>query len=168
MRALAALAGEGAVVSETLDLHLLRRLARRFGQLQRTARACCTPASETQCLVLTELASCDALSVRELASRVGSDAPWVSRVVEQLRVAGSVERVPNARDRRQVDIRLTAAGRRRAEALQTALNAQADSIIGRIPPEDRPTALAGLALVVAALDKEWRSTVPVAEGAQMP
>ncbi|QSO48259.1 MarR family transcriptional regulator [Alicyclobacillus mengziensis] len=59
-------------------MHLLRTIARRFAEIQRRTWACCTPATETQCLILTELHQAPGLSIRDLAARIGSDPPWVS------------------------------------------------------------------------------------------
>ena len=136
------------------SFHILRIVTRRFSQVQRKTWACCTPASETQCLVLTELFPDLALSIREIAERIGSDPPWVSRVVEGLRKSGWIERTPDPRDRRQVMVRLTTEGKQQAVLLQKALNDQAEAIFTHIPQEQRQLLLTAMGWLAKALDKE--------------
>ena len=133
-------------------MHLLRTIARRFAQVQRRTWACCSPATETQCLILTELEQHPGLSIRELASRIGSDPPWVSRVVEDLRAQGWVERHPDPEDRRHVQVRLTDAGAREATQLQEALNLQAEELLLQLPSERHLATMQALAWLADALD----------------
>ena len=145
-------------------MHLLRTIARRFAEIQRRTWACCTPATETQCLILTELHQAPGLSIRDLAARIGSDPPWVSRVVEGLRVQGWVERHPAPQDRRHVQVRLTAAGQREATQLHVALNQQAEDLLAHLPPGRRAATMEALAWLADALEADsTRLTVsPVA------
>lgn len=133
-------------------IHLLRTIARRFAQIQRRTWACCTPATETQCLILTELYQAPGLSIRELAARIGSDSPWVSRVVEGLRSQGWIERHPDPIDRRQVRVRLTVAGQDQANQLQWALNRQAEDLLSQLPPEKRLATMEALSWLADILD----------------
>lgn len=138
-----------------MDFHLLRRVTRRFAQLQRHTFMCCVPASETRCLLLTELLGSGPLSVRDLAERLGSDSPWVSRAVEQLRAQGFVTRTEDQEDRRRVLVKLTAEGAAEARELQAALNRQAERILRRIPEERRDAVVAALEELSRALDAEY-------------
>ncbi len=128
----------------TNSFHVLRQVTRRFAQLQRRAWACCTPASEVQCLILTELYPDQALAIRELAERIASDAPWVSRAVEELRRLGWVRRDPSPHDRRFVAVTLTEAGREQARLLQDELNRQSQALLEGLPPEEQETVLRSL------------------------
>ncbi len=132
-------------------LHLLREVTRTFARLQREARACCTPRAETQCRILTELASGEAVTVGEIAERIASDAPWVSRTVEQLRQAGWVERSLDPADRRIVRICLTEEGASRARALHQVLDDQAEAVLQHIPPERQGQVLESLQWLASAL-----------------
>ena len=134
-------------------IHLLRIIARRFAQIQRRTWACCTPATATQCLILTELHQTPGLSVRELAARIGSDSPWVSRVVEGLRSQGWVERHPDPTDRRHVQVRLTTAGQDQATQMQRALNRQAEDLLSQLPSEKRLATMEALSWLAEILDK---------------
>ncbi len=132
-------------------MNLLRDVTRTFARLQRRAFTCCGLASEAQCLTLTALSSGTALPVSELAAHLGTDVPWASRAVEQLHRSGEVERRADPSDRRVTLIHLTPAGERRAQAVQQALNDQAEAILGEIPPEHRNTVLESLRLLQGAL-----------------
>ena len=145
-------------------MHLLRTIARRFAQVQRRTWACCSPATETQCLILTELHQAPGLSIRDLAARIGSDPPWVSRVVEGLRAQGWVERHPDPQDRRHVQVRLTDAGHREATQLQEALNQQAEDLLAQLPAVRRAATMEALAWLADALEADYaRLTIsPVA------
>lgn len=136
-------------------IHLLRGIARRFAQIQRRTWSCCTPATETQCLILTELHQASGLSIRELAARIGSDPPWVSRVVENLRSQGWVQRHPDPQDRRQVQVWLTPVGQREAAQLQAALNQQAEDLLSQLPLKKRAAALEALGWIAEALEAEY-------------
>lgn len=115
--------------------------------------ACCTPASEVQCLILTELYPDQVLAIRELAERLASDAPWVSRAVEELRRLGWVRRDPSPHDRRFVAVTLTEAGREQACRLQDELNRQSQALEG-FPPEDQETVLRSLTWFANRLNDE--------------
>lgn len=134
---------------------LLRTIARRYAQIQRMTWACCTPASETQCLILTELHQRPGLSIRELAQRIGSDPPWVSRVVENLRSQGWVERTVDPGDRRHVQVHLTKVGQHEAGQLQAALNRQAEEIMAHLPLSQRSRAVSVLTAIAQALDDDY-------------
>ncbi|WP_053958897.1 MarR family winged helix-turn-helix transcriptional regulator [Sulfobacillus thermosulfidooxidans] len=136
------------------SMHILRRIARRFSLIQRKTWACCTPASETQCLILTELDMEDGLSIRDLAERLGSDPPWISRVVEELRQRGWVNRTQDLRDRRFVKIQLTPEGRVEAQRLQEVLNAQAESLLGGLSPQEHNQLLETLEWLAHRLEQE--------------
>jgi DNA-binding MarR family transcriptional regulator len=136
------------------SLHILRKVTRHFSQIQRKTWACCTPASESQCLVLTELYPDLVLSIREIAERIGSDAPWVSRVVENLRKSGWAKREQDPEDRRQVRVQLTLEGQEQAMHLQKALNDQAEEIFTRIPQDQRQMVVTALGWLAKALDQE--------------
>lgn len=144
------------MTSSNNTMHRLRDVARTFSRLQRRTFSSCAPRSETACLAITALAPGEAVSVSELSARIGSDVPWTSRTIEQLSRSGLITRQDGAPDRRRVLVQLTAAGSMESRRLQAALNAQADSILARLPEERRAAALEALDWLLAALRAEER------------
>ncbi|ETK31663.1 MarR family transcriptional regulator [Microbispora sp. ATCC PTA-5024] len=71
---------------------------------------------------LTKLAP-EPLTLRRLADRLGTDAPYTTLVVADLERRGLVERVPHPGDRRAKLVRLTEAGAASAEHAERMLNA---------------------------------------------
>ncbi|HVV67119.1 MAG TPA: MarR family transcriptional regulator [Candidatus Saccharimonadales bacterium] len=57
------------------------------------------------------------LHVQDLASQLGIEAPSVTRKTQSLERAGYLQRVPDARDRRLIDLRITPRGRAAARKL---------------------------------------------------
>ncbi len=87
-----------------------------------------------------------ALTLRQLAAVLGTDAPYATVVVADLEGRGLVERTPHPADRRAKLVRLTPAGRAAAEV--------AARILDEPPPPLRDLDAADLAVldrVVAAL-----------------
>jgi len=74
------------------------------------------PLTGTQRLALIELADCGPLRLSDLAARMGTSAPTASRAVDVLVEVGHVQRLADPRDRRALQIELTAAGRARVAA----------------------------------------------------
>ncbi|MDA8344599.1 MAG: MarR family winged helix-turn-helix transcriptional regulator [Thermaerobacter sp.] len=133
-------------------------MAQAFQRLERTAFSELGPATETQCRILAELLPARGMSISALALRVGSDRPWVSQVVERMRLAGLVEREPDQDDRRRVRVRLTAAGRRSAAQLRIALQEQVQRLLARIPSARRQAVLEALGSLADALEAKDRRT----------
>lgn len=143
-------------------MHVLRDVTRIFGRVQKRAFSCCGPATEAQCLVLTALRPGETLPVSEIGTRLGVDLAWISRTVEQLRLAGDVERVSDPSDRRVALVRLTPQGEARSETLHAALNAHSEAILDAIPEERREEVLQSLDLLQTALRaaEEWQDVRP--------
>lgn len=134
----------------------LGRVAQSFAQMERTAYASRGPASEVQCRILAELLPSRGMSISTLALRVGSDRPWISQVVERMRVAGLVERDSDPDDRRRVRVRLTATGRRTAADLRIALQEQIERLLARMPAQRRQLVLEALGPLAEALEARDR------------
>jgi DNA-binding MarR family transcriptional regulator len=71
--------------------------------------------SFTQWLVLVYLAQQEHVSATQLSAQVGHDMGALTRVVDQLERRGFARRKRSRRDRRAVEIAITAAGRRQAQ-----------------------------------------------------
>ncbi len=74
------------------------------------------PISFTQWLVLANLARFEHLSATALSEETGYDMGALTRIVDGLESAGLVRRERSERDRRAVEIALTAEGRRRVQS----------------------------------------------------
>ncbi len=131
----------------------LRRITSAFSAMQRKAFTSQGPSADTRALILTELLPAAGLSVSDIAGRIGSDRPWVSQVVEQMRKEGLLERTQDEADRRRVRIRLTPQGRRLAADLRMALAAELERLFAGIPVAQRPAAQAFLRLLAEAFEK---------------
>lgn len=132
-------------------MNALREVSRLFARLQRNAFSCCKPRSEYECLVLIELLVSNGKSLNELASKTGTDAPWMSRTVEKLRRHGLVERLEDPDDRRQVHVRLTKTGAQNAKRLNEALNSQAEKVLSNFPRDQQRLILDALERLSSAL-----------------
>jgi DNA-binding MarR family transcriptional regulator len=86
----------------------------------------------------------DLIGPAEVARRLMVSAPVVTRLVGGLVEAGLVERQPDPGDRRAVRLGLTAAGRRRSNAMRRGLLAAATELIEPLPRERREAVSAAL------------------------
>lgn len=120
---------------------LVREVSRLFVRSQRAQTACVDGASNVQCHVLTELLRVDGITQQALVERLSLDKAWISRAVEALVSDGVVSKLPNAQDKRSVQLSLTPLGRVRAEKLENALNEHAAKIF-HLVPEDKHAQLA--------------------------
>lgn len=125
-------------MADTPDGALLREVARLYLQLQRTSVAACGDTSSTQCFILGEVYRSGPVTQADLGRRLALDKSWTSRAVEALVQEGLLVKQSAPVDRRAVVISLSKAGKRRAEELDSALNDQAEQIIGRVPEKQRP------------------------------
>jgi MarR family transcriptional regulator, transcriptional regulator for hemolysin len=78
-------------------------------------------------LLLRHASQSPGVSQRQLADKLGIEAPTLVRHIDRLASDGLVERVPHVRDRRVSHVQLTEAGRAhldRIEAVATEMNAE--------------------------------------------
>ncbi|HEY5295401.1 MAG TPA: MarR family transcriptional regulator [Gaiellaceae bacterium] len=107
------------------------------------------PLTGTQRLALVELADSGPLRLNDLATRMGTSAPTASRAVDVLVEVGHVQRLPDPRDRRALQIALTAAGRARVAARKKRVLAAFGPAANGLSVKDR-TQLASLLAKLAA------------------
>ncbi len=107
------------------------------------------PLTGTQRLALVELADNGPLRLNDLATRMGTSAPTASRAVDVLVEVGHVQRLPDPRDRRALQIELTAAGRARVAARKKRVLAAFGPAENGLSAKDR-TQLASLLAKLAA------------------
>ncbi|MDQ3802376.1 MAG: MarR family transcriptional regulator [Acidobacteriota bacterium] len=141
-------------MTHTPDSALLREVARLYLQLQRSCVAACGDTSSTQCFILGEVYRSGPITQADLGRRLALDKSWISRAVEALAQEGLLVKESAPGDQRTVVISLSKMGKRRAEELDRPLNAQAEQIIGRIPPKQRPGIYESLRLLRDALRAE--------------
>ena len=105
----------------------------------------------TQRLALFELNASESLRLNELAERIVTSPPTASRAVDALVSLGFVERVPDPRDRRAVQIRVTDYGRGRVAERIARVGETLGPALRTLPPNDRERLVALLARLNSAL-----------------
>lgn len=128
---------------------LLREVVRLHARAQREAAAC-QGLTVARCHLLTELLRGGPATVTALAGRLGVHKGWVSRGAAGLVREGLLARAAS-QDGREVVLALEPGGRRRAEALERSLDAQAERVLERVPARERPSVRGALASLAAAL-----------------
>ena len=115
--------------------HDLRALEREVARQLEIETACCG-VTLPQCHALLELSRGET-SLSGLAARLDLDASTLSRTVESLVRAGLVERSVDARDRRAVCLRLTQAGRRKVDSINSGANRYYETLLAPLSEKDR-------------------------------
>ncbi len=129
---------------------LLRVLIRKLGILDRSEAACCDM-TLSQCHALIEIGRAGALSVNELADRLGLDKSTVSRSADKLVLDGLLLREESANDRRYVSLKLSNAGIVAYKNLEQRMTTYFDSVVSEIAPTEREMVLKGLKVLSAAM-----------------
>lgn len=129
---------------------LLRVLIRKLGILDRSEAACCEM-TLSQCHAMIEIGRAGALSVNELADRLGLDKSTVSRSADKLVLDGLLLREEAANDRRYVSLKLSSAGIAAYNNLEQRMTTYFDSVMAEIDPAEREMVLNGLHALTAAL-----------------
>ncbi len=93
--------------------------------------------SFTQWLVLVYLAQQEHVSATQLSAQIGHDMGALTRVVDELERRGFARRERSRRDRRAVEIAITAAGRRQAQDAKRVVLELLNRLVG--PFSDRET-----------------------------
>lgn len=107
-------------------LFQLDRARRRLMQPYFTALG--LPLGQGQPRILTRLLEGDGLTQRALAQACGLDAATLSRALDRLEEAGLIARESHPDSRRAYLVRLTEAGRDKAEAVRSGFKAVEDSL----------------------------------------
>lgn len=94
-----------AVVAERTSREYSKRYRDKFG------------ISIPEWRVLAHLSQAGSVSVREVYEKVAMDKPKVSRAAQRLEAAGYLTKRENPKDRRLVELSLTAKGRQTVEAI---------------------------------------------------
>jgi MarR family transcriptional regulator, organic hydroperoxide resistance regulator len=103
------------------------------------------PILESHGLQMWEYSALTALDVgaaptqAQLAARIGRDATRLIPLLDRLQGLGLVERTPDARDRRNRVVTLTAEGRHRLHACRAAIRAMEEDLLADVPRGHRET-----------------------------
>jgi DNA-binding MarR family transcriptional regulator len=110
------------------------------------------PITVPQYLLLEPLLGGDAFAVGDLAEQAGVQSPTATRMLDGLERAGFVTRSPSPRDRRMVDVRLTAEGRRVVKIRRTQIEEWRRRLYEALPEAERAEAARLLRRLTEALE----------------
>jgi DNA-binding MarR family transcriptional regulator len=120
--------------------------ARSLGEVEDTVTL-------TQFRALVVLGGHGSARLNQLASRLEVEPSTAMRTVDRLIAAGFVQRHENARDRREVVIDLTTAGRRLVDTVTRHRRAAIEQIVRAMPVDHRQDLVEALAAFAAAADE---------------
>jgi DNA-binding MarR family transcriptional regulator len=127
-------------------------LVRAFGLHRPNETPCGAPVPVAEAHAIMDLAAAGPMNHGQLAVRLRLEKSTVSRLVRQLEKRNWIERTSAKHDRRVVQIRLTAAGKRAAKRLAAARHSKFDDLLAAIPKQKRRFILAAMSDLVAALE----------------
>lgn len=135
---------------------LTQELMRKY-QMRDRNEICCCGISVSQCYALDALGENGEMTMVQLAKYLFLDKSTCTRVIDPLVQRGLVERETSDRDRREILVRLTEAGKKMRGELLAELRASQRQILERIPAEKREQILEGLELLSVAVH-DWLAT----------
>jgi len=112
--------------------------------------------SLTEARVLHELSEGE-ITASEIASRLGLDAGYLSRMLERFAKAKLISRSSSADDRRSILISLTRLGYTAYAPLEARSRDSVDAMIGALPPSGKAQLLDGMKLVAALTATEAKA-----------
>ncbi|MBA2469422.1 MAG: MarR family transcriptional regulator [Chloroflexia bacterium] len=130
---------------------------RSFGLLRPDNTPCGQPLSVSEAHALRELSRLDGCSQTELGNVLQLEKSTISRLVNQLKDKGWVERDRDPDDGRAVRLRLTAQGQRVAGQVAASRAAYFARIVEGIPPTERDGVITAFQTVVKALESNDQS-----------
>jgi DNA-binding MarR family transcriptional regulator len=110
-------------------------------------------ASFTQWVTLMQLSAHEQLSATQLSKELGHDMGALTRVVDELERRGLVRRERSRRDRRAVEIAVTAAGRRQATSGKRVMVELLNELIEPYTPAEIDTLIALLQRMLLHLQR---------------
>lgn len=117
-----------------------------------------SPFSLTEARILYELAHRPAVTATEIGRDLGLDAGYLSRLLRGLQRRGLIERTLSQSDRRQRQLRLTAAGCRAFAPLDAASRAQIGAMVEALPDPAQRELVAAMAGIEALLQRTPTAT----------
>ncbi len=135
-----------------------RVYTRRIGVLQDSFLQ--SPFSLTEARVLYELAYRDRPTAAELATDLGLDHGYLSRILRGFCERGFLVRTTSTRDRRQSLLSLTAKGRMAFAPLDLRSQAEVAAMLGRLSVADQDRVVGAMRTIESALSDERRPDIP--------
>ena len=102
------------------------------------------PLSVAQLRAVVALDRHDGVNLRELAEQLDSTPPLVSRLCDRLEAVGFLERLPSARSRRELSLRLSDRGRAYLRDLRARRRENVEALLAKMSPAGRSALAAGL------------------------
>jgi DNA-binding MarR family transcriptional regulator/GNAT superfamily N-acetyltransferase len=115
--------------------------------------------SLTETRVLFELAKGDGSPATELASELGLDAGYLSRILTKFEKRGFLKRTPSSKDGRQVELALTRSGHKAFEPLDQASRSQIAGMLNPLASDDRQKLVDAMLTVQHLLDGNRKAPV---------
>jgi DNA-binding MarR family transcriptional regulator len=119
------------------------------------------PISFTQWMTLAALNGLGCVSASQLSAYLGHDMGALTRVVDELERQGLLRRERSVRDRRAVEIALTAAGRRQAESGKRVLLELLNALVAPFTAHELDTLIALLQRLMGHLHSAAEPPAPV-------
>lgn len=126
----------------------MQQLFRRFGALATDSTPCGKPLPLSYAHALMILLDVGELSQQSLGRELGIDKSNVARLCARMVEAGHATQRPCEVDRRSRRVTLTERGRRLAREVDASSGRRFTALLEAIPPAQRETVLAGLALLL--------------------
>lgn len=101
---------------------------------------------------LRSIAECDGMTMKQLASAMMITSPSATSFVERLVEMGWVERYTNAKNRKEVHLRLTRSGAEMLAAKKAQCDATVAALLSHLSPADRSELARLMHLLVAAAE----------------
>ncbi len=111
------------------------------------------PLSVSQLRAVVALDRRDGVNLRELAEQLDSTPPLVSRLCDRLEAVGFLERLPSARSRRELTLRLSDRGRAYLQDLRSRRRDRVETLLAKMTPAGRAALAGGLAEYLALADR---------------
>lgn len=127
-----------------------RFYTRRIGLLQESLLQ--SPFSLSQARVLYELAHCDRCTASDLASALGLDHGYLSRILRGFAEEGLIVRNRSAQDGRQISLSLTVKGRKAFAALDHHSQREMGGILKALPVADQERVVAAMGTIENLID----------------
>jgi DNA-binding MarR family transcriptional regulator/GNAT superfamily N-acetyltransferase len=110
--------------------------------------------------VLYELGSRQTPTASEIARDLGLDAGYLSRLLDGFAARGLITRKPSAADKRQVQLKLSARGRKAFQELDRSSDRQAAGLLERLHPPDRARLVESMENIEALLGEKTEPSPP--------
>jgi len=93
--------------------------------------------TQTQIFTIMTLSEQSPVRLSQLSKKLQISAPTVTGIVDRLERSGFVERIPDNKDRRVINVDLTAKGRQIAKKLKMTLKTKWKGLLSKLPSHDQ-------------------------------